>query len=599
MTLATGALDAAALRAKYAEERAKRLRPDGNGQYVAIEDAFAHYADDPWVTSGFDRQPVVEDLDVALIGGGFGGLLTGARLRQQGIENFRILEKGGDFGGTWYWNRYPGIACDIESYVYLPLLEEVGYVPRENYSRGAEIFAHCRAIGRTFDLYRGALFRTKVTELRWDEALARWIVSTDRQDVLRARFVVLANGSLQKPKLPGIPGLGSFRGHSFHTSRWDFGYTGGDSDGNLTGLAGKQVGIIGTGASAVQCVPHLAAGAGRLFVFQRTPSSVDVRGLRPTDPAWAAGLAPGWHQQRMDIFQILTCGGMPPEEASGQGFDGWTDVTRALNQAMAAAPDRPMTPDEMAAARELADFAKMEAIRARVAAEVKDPATAEALKPWYRQFCKRPCFHDEYLRSFNRPSVTLVDTEGKGVERITPAGVVANGIEYKLDCLIFATGFEVGTDYSSRAGFPVIGGDGLTLTAKWQAGVRTLHGLHVNGFPNCFVMITPQTGFSVSISYTENQTSQHLAHLIRTALSRGLTRLEATAEAEAAWVDAVLANAAALVGGTDCTPSYYNNEGQPTTGAAQNAPYAAGPLAFNELLEKWRAAGDMKGLACR
>ena len=599
MISATRAFDPAALRARYAAERAKRLRPDGIDQYIAIDGSFAQYAEDPWVVPGFAREPVVENLDVALIGGGFGGLLTGARLRQQGVDDFRIIEKGGDFGGTWYWNRYPGIACDIESYVYLPLLEEVGYVPKENYSRGAEIFAHCQAIGRTFDLYRGALFRTKVTELRWDEGLTRWIVSTDRQDVLRARFVVLANGSLQKPKLPGIPGLESFRGRSFHTSRWDFGYTGGDSDGNLTGLAGKRVGIIGTGASAVQCVPHLAAGAGQLFVFQRTPSSVDVRGLRPTDPAWAAGLAPGWHQKRMDTFQILTCGGMPPEDAAEQGFDGWTDVTRALNQAMASAPDRPMTPEEMAAARELADFAKMEAIRARVEAEVADPATTEALKPWYRQFCKRPCFHDDYLKSFNRPNVALVDTQGKGVERITEAGVVAGGVEYPLDCLIFATGFEVGTDYSRRAGFPVIGCEGLTLNEKWRDGVRTLHGLHINGFPNCFVMITPQTGFSVSISYTENQTSRHLAHLMHAALSRGLTRLDATAEAEAAWVDAVLANAAALVGGDDCTPSYYNHEGRPTPGALQNAPYAAGPLAFNELLEKWRAAGDMKGLACR
>jgi len=298
--------DPDALRRRYREERDRRLRPDGNEQYLEVTGEFSHFVEDPYVEPGYTREPLTDELDVAVIGGGFGGLLAGARLRQLGVENVRVIEKGGDFGGTWYWNRYPGVACDIESYVYMPLLEELEYVPREKYSRGQEIFAHCKAIAEKYDLYRNACFQTEVSELRWDQNGSRWIVSTDRGDKMKARFVCLANGFLQKPKLPGIPGVETFTGHTFHTSRWDYAYTGGDSSGNLTGLRHKRVGLIGTGATAVQCVPHVAESAGHLYVFQRTPSSIDVRANRPTDPDWARSLGPGWHQQRMDNFQILT-----------------------------------------------------------------------------------------------------------------------------------------------------------------------------------------------------------------------------------------------------------------------------------------------------
>jgi cyclohexanone monooxygenase len=546
------------------------------------------------VAPGFAREPLTDEVDVVLIGGGFGGLLAGSRLRQLGVENIRIIEKGGDFGGTWYWNRYPGIACDIESYVYLPLLEELDYVPVEKYSRGPEIFAHCKRIAEKFDLYRDVCFQTQVTGLRWDGDSARWIVSTDRGDEMKARFVSLANGFLQKPKLPGIPGVETFRGHCFHTSRWDYGYTGGDSDGNLTGLRDKRVGIVGTGASAVQCVPHLGANAEHLYVFQRTPSSVDVRANRPTDPDWARSLGAGWHQGRMDNFQILTAGGYQEEDLVN---DGWTDIIRKLLSMMLSEDEPDLSPEALAKTMETADFIKMEEIRARVDSIVDDPATAEALKPYYRQFCKRPCFHDEYLQTFNRPNVTLVDTRGKGVERVTEKGVVVAGEEYELDCLIYATGFEVGTDYSRRAGYEVVGRDGATLSQKWKDGVTTLHGIHIHGFPNCFMMTISQSGFTVNFPYMINEQAKHIAYIIQQALDRDIRSLEVSQEAETAWVDTVREMADRTSEFSEnCTPGYYNNEGQPGKAGRQNGFYFGGPTEFVEILESWRADGKMKGL---
>jgi len=589
-------IDPDALRAKYREEREKRLRADGNEQYVEVAGAFARLAADPWVDPGYTREPLADDVDVALIGGGFGGLLAGARLRQRGVESLRIVEKGGDVGGTWYWNRYPGVACDIESYIYLPMLEEIGYLPKEKYSRGAEIYAHCRAIAEKFELYRNACLRTRVTEIRWDEGASRWVVSTDRGDAMRARFVCLAIGFLEKPKLPGIPGLESFEGRCFHTSRWDYAYTGGDASGNLSGLRGKRVGIIGTGATAVQCVPHLGASAGHLYVFQRTPSGVDVRANRPTDPEWARRLAPGWQRRRIENFQVLTTGGYEEEDLVG---DGWTDVPHRLHAMLAASGDH--SPEALERASEMIDFVKMEEIRARVASIVKDPATAEALKPYYRQFCKRPCFHDEYLETFNRPNVTLVDTKGRGVERITKRGAVVDGREIELDCLIYATGFEISTGYARRAGYEVFGRGGRTLSEKWADGVRTLHGIHIHGFPNCFMMSLAQSGYTLNFPYLIDEQARHIAYVVDQALRRGARTLEAKAEAEAEWLETIQRRAQSSgLGFVDqCTPSYYNNEGRPDAKSLLRSFFLGGPTEFAQVLEAWRDEGSLKGIELR
>ena len=583
------AFDVEALRQKYAQERARRLRPDGIAQYVEIAGEFARFADDPWADQKFTREPLTDEVDVAIIGAGFGGLLTGARLRELGVQSVRLIDRAADVGGTWYWNRYPGIACDVESYVYIPLLEELGYMPGEKYAKGGEIFAHCRRIAEHYDLYRDACLQTDVHEIRWDEADSRWIIRTDRGDEMRARFVSMANGYQAKPKLPGIGGLGSFGGHTFHTSRWDYGYTG----EKLENLADKRVGIIGTGATAIQCVPHLGPAAQQLFVFQRTPSSVDVRANALTDLQWANTLQPGWQRERIQNFQILTAGGQAEQDLVA---DAWTSITRKL-PVMRHDSDASVDPGQRTRDIEIADFAKMEEIRARVDGVVTDRATAEALKPWYGYFCKRPCFHDDYLQTFNRDNVTLVDTRGRGLERITESGVVVDGVAYELECLIFATGFEVGTDYCRRTGFELIGRDGVTLTERWRDGVRTFQGLCANGFPNCFIESIAQAGLTVNFPYLLDVQATHTAWIIARALERGLTEVEASQRAEAAWVDTVVQRSTATAErAKTCTPGYYNREGMADAKTRQGSFFFGAPTEYADILEAWRAKGDLEGL---
>jgi len=588
------AFDPAALRRKYREERDKRLREDGNDQYIEVKGEFSHFLDDPYAEPGFERAPLHDEVEVLVIGGGFGGLLAGARLRQAGVENLRIVDPASDFGGTWYWNRYPGIACDIESYTYLPLLEEVGYMPKEKYSFGGEILAHSQAIARKFDLYRDACFQTRVEELRWDEDAARWIVSTNRGDRMKAHYLCLATGPLNKPKLPGIPGVETFEGHAFHASRWDFEYTGGSSEGNLTGLEGKRVGIIGTGATAVQCVPHVGEWAEHLYVFQRTPSSIDVKNNPPTDPEWVKTLKPGWHRHRMDNFNALVSGVPQPEDLV---HDGWTDLIGKLLLGLRQGRSTDLSPEGIGRAVELADFEKMQEIRARVDSIVRDPETTAALKPYYRQFCKRPCFHNEYLATFNRPNVTLVDTQGRGVERITKKGVVVYGREYEVDCLIYASGFEVGTSYSRRAGLELYGRGGQSLTKRWADGIRTLHGMHVRGFPNCFIMSNPQAGFTASYPHLLDEQAKHLAYVIQTGIEKAVRTVEVTEEGEARWVQQCIdkaRNAGDFL--ESCTPGYYNNEGKTSDRSVQNGFYGGGSIEFFKILERWRADGHLEGM---
>lgn len=587
--------DADALRDKYRAERDKRVRPDGNEQYTEVTGDFSDFVDDPYLVAPIGRESLTDDTDVIVIGGGFGGLLTGARLRERGVDSIRVIEKGGDFGGTWYWNRYPGAMCDVESYVYLPLLEELGYVPTEKYASAAEILAHSRAIGEHYDLYRNACFQTEVTALDWNQDEQRWIVSTNQGDRMRGRFVAMANGPLHRPKLPGIEGISDFAGHTFHTSRWDYDYTGGGPLGDLTKLADKRVGIIGTGATAVQCVPHLAVGAGHLYVFQRTPSSIDVRDNRPTDPEWAEGLQPGWQTERMANFNALVSG-VP--QATDLVDDGWTDIIgKLLVRIQREGKDADLSPDGIASSMELADFEKMEEIRRRAQEIVDDPETGEALKPWYRQFCKRPCFHDDYLPAFNRPNVTLVDTDGRGVDRITESGIVANGDEFALDCIIFATGFEVGTDYSRRAGYDVTGRLGETLTEKWSDGMATLHGIFSHGFPNLFVISPGQAGFTVNFPHLIDEQATHIAHVIEHALTGDVSTVEVSAEAEQEWVQTVIQKARDTLALLEsCTPGYYNNEGQPEKRAAQNSTYGGGSIEYFQILAEWRSDGSFPGL---
>ncbi|WP_114857223.1 flavin-containing monooxygenase [Azospirillum brasilense] len=590
-----GRFDLDALRTKYREERDKRLHPDGNGQYVRTDGRHARFQDDPY-TPVRAREARRDDVEVLIVGGGFSGLLAAVHLKETGVRDIRIVERGGDFGGSWYWNRYPGAQCDIESYIYLPLLEETGYIPTKKYSDAPEIFAHCQRIGERYRLYEDALFHTQVRELRWDEAASRWVVTTDRGDEFKARFVCLGDGPLSQPKLPGIPGLERFRGAMFHTSRWDYSYTGGGPDGHLDGLRDKRVGIIGTGATAIQCVPYLAESAGTLCVFQRTPSSVFPRDNRDTDATWAASLPPNWQRDRMRNFNRIASGF---NEAVDLVNDGLTHVMSTLRRLPESRDGAPVPPDELERLAELRDFELMEGLRARVDAIVRDPDTAAALKPWYRLFCKRPCFNDGYLQAFNRPNVTLVDTQGKGVARLTETAAVVGDRAYELDCLIVATGFEVGTAYPRRSGFEVFGRNGVTLTEKWAGGLRSLHGLQTSGFPNCFFLGVNQGTFTPNFSHMLYEQSAHLAYIVAEVNRSGRQAVEVTQNGEDQWIDVLNSFPSTILKfQQDCTPGYYNNEGKVDQDGPRRTPslYGGGSEAFFQILSDWRARGDMAGV---
>ena len=597
--MSTEDLDRDALLERYRLEREKRLRADGNEQYVDVTGTFAHYVDDPYVQPE-PREPVFDDVFVAFIGGGFAGLVTGAKLEQAGIEQVRLVEKGGDVGGTWYWNRYPGAQCDTTSFIYLPLLEETDHMPTEKYTHGPEILEHSRRIARQFGLYDDALLSTEVTGLEWDDERSRWVVSTNRGDRFTAKFVAMGTGPLHRPKLPGIPGIETFEGHSFHTSRWDYAYTGGDPDGApMDQLGDRRVGIIGTGATAVQCVPHLARACGELFVFQRTPSSIDVRNNQPTDPEWFTDLEPGWQQRWLENFTILQTGGFADVDLT---MDGWTDITQRIMKKLFEQDPPDLTPHGFEQAYHASDDEKMAEIRARVDAIVNDPATAEALKPWYRQLCKRPCFHDEYLQAFNHPNVHLVDTDGKGVERIDATGIWANDEHVELDCIIYASGFEVGTDFARRSGFDAVGRGGVRLSEKWADGMMSLHGMHVHGFPNLFVVGPAQAANLISnIPHNLVEAGATIATILRHAIDVDAAEVETTAAAEEAWVDLLVGGGRRFGDNQECTPGYYNNEGQSPgrRGLLNSVGYPEGPVAYFRYIDEWRTSGDFTGLEFR
>jgi cyclohexanone monooxygenase len=473
-------------------------------------------------------------------------------------------------------------------------------MPSQKYVYQPEILEHCQRIGKQYGLYDHALFHTEVKDLEWDEARSRWIVRTNRGDEFTARFLAMGTGPLHVPKLPGIPGIETFEGHSFHTSRWDYEYTGGDANGApLDKLADKRVAIIGTGATAVQCVPHLARAAKELYVFQRTPSSVDVRNNQPTDPEWFAQIArPGWQQRWLENFTANQTGA-PVDEDLVQ--DGWTDISRRIRSKIVALPPEDFTPQKMMEAFEDSDFEKMEEIRARVDAVVEDPEKAERLKAWYRQLCKRPCFHDEYLQAFNEPATRLIDTDGQGVERITENGVVVADVEYPVDCIIYASGFEVGTEATSRMGYDPKGRGGARLSEYWKEGMRTMHGIHVHGFPNMFIVQPTQGANLISnVPHNLTESGRTIATIVRHALDQKAAQVEVTAEAEQAWLDLLLTGAGTLFNNPDCTPGYYNNEGHPDEGASKwMRGHPGGALAFFRYIDEWRSSGRFEGLEFR
>jgi cation diffusion facilitator CzcD-associated flavoprotein CzcO len=523
------------IKQRFAEERDLRLsyRPEGRSRYTTdLSGTLAKHEADPFADKIIERQPIVDTVDVLCIGGGFSALLAAARLREKGVESIRIVENGSDVGGTWYWNRYPGIACDTPSYDYIPLLDEMGKVPPSYYAKGPEIYAHCQEIARKYDLYKLAVFQTTVTSTVWDAEARLWRVGTDRGDKMSARFVIVANGTLSQPKLTKIDGMERFKGYSFHTSRFDYEYTGQD----LSNLKDKVVGIIGTGASAVQIIPRVGAAAKELYIFQRTPSAIDLRDDVPTDPEWAAGLQPGWQKaRRMKHMR----GPQRTEEELIQ---------------LAKLPR-----EEKIRRQENLNIEHMMRIHRRVDEIVQDKATADALKPWYMHRCKRPTYDDVYLPAFNLPNVHLVHTKGKGITEITEHGPVSEGRCYPLDLLIYATGFVV-----QKTGIynDIRGESDLELNEKYASGMRTVFGIHSSGYPNLFIMGGYQASFQFNLTFMLQTQADHIADCIDYVRTHGHSMIDAAPDTEQWWVDEVIRNRARTNRNKECTPGYYNFEGE-------------------------------------
>ncbi|MGI9522908.1 MAG: flavin-containing monooxygenase [Hyphomicrobiaceae bacterium] len=523
----------------------------GAADYIAMEGAFSTYLEDVYSEAPVGREALNDDCEILVVGAGFGALLLWYRLRQAGFEDVRFCEKGGDVGGTWYWNRYPGIACDVESYSYLPLLEEMGYIPKMKFASGFEILEYCQSMAERFGFYERCLFHTTVEQTIWDQAHARWIVKTDRGDAMRARFVVLANGILTTPRLARIQGMETFQGEAFHTSRWNY-----EID-----LKNKRVGIIGTGATAVQVVPEIAKVVKDLYVFQRTPSSIDVRDQRATTPEeytkWPN--EPGWAVKRRERLALISAG-----RTALQGNDDFLSG-KVDHYKERKAHDRELTPEELIARQLDTNFRIMEQIRARVDAIVKDPKTAAALKPYYPYGCKRPTFHDEFLPTFNRPNVHLIDTAPLGVREINERGVVHNGTEYPLDVLIYATGFE----WMGTGSFNMIQGqDGRTLRGKWEGeGTKTFLGIHSRGFPNLFIMNGPQGGGGqFNFTRVSEMHAKYIVWMLETIRDKSAGTVDVTEVAENEYAEHCADMDKLTAPFRDCI-SYYNNDGKAKPGS--------------------------------
>jgi cyclohexanone monooxygenase len=593
-------IDVPALKDKYRQERNRRLRPEGGAQYAPPTDTLSHdtYEHDPFEPV-VPRDGISEDVEVAILGGGWTGILSAYHLTQAGVTNFRNIDHAGNFGGTWYWNRYPGIQCDNDAYCYLPLLEETGFFPSKKFSDGKEIYDYIQLIADKYDFRDKALFHTLIKSLTWDESIKRWHVVTNRGDDIRARFVVLAGGTLSTPKFPDVPGIHDFKGHKFHTSRWDYDYTGGEWDNPvLDKLKDKRVAILGTGATSIQAVPYLGKYCKELYVLQRTPSSVDERPNPPTDPEWVKSLQPGWQQHRIENFSRAAYEIIPPGEPDLVS-DIWTEINRNLNAELEAEGWPAVSMEEFFGRREVMDFRVMERLRRRCDELVNDPATAEALKPYYRFMCKRPLSNNDYYATFNLPNVKLIDVSAtQGLEAMTEKGFVAGGVEYEIDCMIFASGFEVTGDLKRRWGFDdVVGRNGVSIYDFWSEGPKTWQGIMAHNFPNMFYTGYVQGGLNGTTTEQFSEQGRHAAYIISTALKNGAKAVEPTKEAQEAYLkefwDKALDLSQII---NDCTPSYFSDEGAKEPKWFLFRGWGEGWDSWKKMRADWQAKGDLAGL---
>ncbi|KAI0535498.1 hypothetical protein GGR58DRAFT_504240 [Xylaria digitata] len=642
------AVEFAQVQQKYAEEAQKRVKAEGILQFEALSqshsDRLRHLVNDIWADhAALDAQtPPLKPGDspkFLIAGAGLGGILSAVRLIQQGFtaDQIRLVETAGGIGGTWYWNRYPGLHCDIEAYIYLPLLEEMGFMPTHKYAAGVEIRNYLKAVVRKYELEDKILFRAQVNRAEWNNDAHRYKVDLttwrgpdgrERGSLsVNAEFVYMTAGLLATPQVPKGVGIEGFKGDIFHTSLWNYDVTGGSSEEpfpELSKLADKRVGIIGTGATAIQVVPQLAKYAKELYVFQRTPSSVFSRGQKPTDPTeWATSIAsePGWSDKRNANFIQAMSGGLP-DGVPNVVDDEWTRraAYRAVIGDQEFATVAPEKVPEVIGRFLALDAPDTASVRQRVKDIVQDPETAEKLTPWYPTWCKRPTFSDTYLEAFNNAHVHLVDTDGKGLDSVTADGAVANGTEYPLDILVLSTGYRSvvtdGGDASIRAGIKVLGRNGRDLSEKFSTeGISTLYGVASNGFPNLFWLGVAQSGIAANHACTLDTLARLAAYMIgegharvgdRTKAQRGVT-VEVDAAAEQAWGLRILQGAARFATISVCTPSYLTGEmgpGDMSQGksqedlikAAKRSPWSGGMPAFLDMLAQWRADGKLEGV---
>lgn len=623
-------LDAPSVEKRYVEERARRLLDEGDAQFIDISrsDRFKHFQEDPWVDTATvkDARDMFPDnrCTLLILGAGFGGLVYAVRMVQAGIrpEDIRVVDSAGGWGGTWYWNRYPGLKCDIESYCYLPLLEETDYVPKHRYAYGEEIREYAEFVAEKWGLSGSAVFQTKAQKMVWDGAAKAWRVELIQQRKgrppqtlnIRSQFVTQANGVLNWPTLPGITGILDYKGDTFHSSRWAYNITGGSpSDPSLSKLKDKRVVVIGTGASSVQIASHLARWSKHLYVVQRTPASVDYRGQKETDEEWfrtEVATSKGWQRERLRNWHEHFTLGNPPDVNLVD--DGWTRAPSMTG--IAGNPDGPRSAEEVPSYVQKLngiDLPRMNRIRARVDQEVKDAEVAEKLKPWYPSWCKRPLFDDDYLAAFNRENVTLVDISGKALDylHLKPDAFVAGEQIYPVDVIIFATGYRnpLTQTPAERGNITILGRDGVSLSEEWgRNGPATLHGILDNKFPNLFFAGVAQAVAAGCVVFNLDQMAKHTAYILSEVQKRASDKPVAvapTAEASEEWATQVMQRSLATAAVLGCTPSYYNAEGdiarippERQTIAARSSTWGGGNEDFFGVLEAWREEGSMRGI---
>lgn len=630
--------DSAEIMARYAAERDKRIRDDGNSQFITLHDSpkFKHMTQDPWLpadgsVSGFELSDKERlHFKFVLKGAGYAGLLYAARLIEAGYspKDMVLIDYAGGFGGTWYWNRYPGLMCDVAAEVYMPLLEETNYVPKTKYAYGHELREHADRIAHQYGVNERGIFRATIEDANWNEADSQWELNVVQEqgpqrgpDAVKVRSVVTGDyvfslaGLLNYPKLPNLQGIEEFHGHQFHTSRWDYTYTGGSQlEPVLENLKDKRVGLVGTGATAVQVVPQLAKWAKELYVIQRTPSAVDVRNQKSIDPSdWKVNVAnkPGWQRARQENMAAFLSN-VPNKPKENMVDDKWSTIPAYVSLVGGPNSLDPRSPESIGRyVQKLyeVDLPRQKQIRARINEVVKDPATAASLQPWYPSWCKRPCFHDEYLPAFNGANVTLIDTQGKGIERMTHEGLVVQGKETNLDVLIWASGFSLGGGADSLGQYIVRGRNGMSMSEKFEkTGYATLHGAVSRDFPNFFLSGPWQAAATANQVHMIELLCEHTIHMIQTAEKKSpgaKVLIEPTTAAEETWAMRIAGSATALAALQGCTPSYANGEGKRVPSnvsmemqikAARAATWGQGILDYTKILKDWRDNDNMGDL---